>query len=214
MVLTTPAFSALQRLSAEDTSLFYRFGFGQRIESPYRCIHHAFEHHAAQHPDAIAVEHLGSTITYSELDGRANALAHRLRSMGVKPGARVCLLVQRSIPMVVGIVAILKAGAAYVPLDGGIVTDSTLAFVLKNSQASLVLALADYMHRVSDLPLINLNDVMASSDSTTAKPQDLSSPDDSAYIIYTSGRHDSISDPVACAEFIRQALLAPLRVWK
>ncbi|KAI0801910.1 nonribosomal peptide synthetase 12 [Irpex lacteus] len=185
MVLTTP--SALQCLSAEDTALFYRFGFGKRAEAPFQCIHHAFEHHAARDPNAIAVEHLGSTITYGELDSRANALARQLRSMGVLPGSRVCLLVQRSIPMVVGIVAILKAGAAYVPLDGGIVTDSTLAFVLKNSKATLVLALADYVHRVSSLPLINLNDVMATPDSITPKPQDLSSPGDSAYIIYTSG---------------------------
>ncbi|KAI0086471.1 nonribosomal peptide synthetase 12 [Irpex rosettiformis] len=187
MVLTTPAFSALQGISADDTSLFYRYGFGRRVEAPFRCIHHAFEHHAARDPDAVAVEHLGNTITYGELESRANTLAHRLRSMGVKPGSRVCLLVQRSIPMVVGIIAILKAGAAYVPLDGGIVTDSTLEFVLENSKATLVLALADYVHRVSALPIINLNDVMFSANSTPSKPQDLSSPDDSAYIIYTSG---------------------------
>lgn len=207
MVLTTP--SALQCLSAEDTALFYRFGFGKRAEAPFQCIHHAFEHHAARDPNAIAVEHLGSTITYGELDSRANALAHQLRSMGVRPGSRVCLLVQRSIPMVVGIVAILKAGAAYVPLDGGIVTDSTLAFVLKNSKATLVLALADYVHRVSSLPLINLNDVMATPDSITPKPQDLSSPGDSAYIIYTSGKHGFTLDSShiilthACARYYR-----------
>jgi non-ribosomal peptide synthetase component F len=188
MVLTSPTFPSLQGLSAEDISLFYRFGFGQREEAPFRCIHHAFEHHAARDPDAVAVEHLGDTITYGELNRRANFLACRLRSMGATPGARVCLLVQRSIHMVVGILATLKAGAAYVPLDGSIVTDSTLSFVLKNSKSTLVLTLPDYIHRVSTLPVINLADVMSSIDSPCSKPEDLSSPDDSIYIIYTSGK--------------------------
>ncbi|KAI0702917.1 putative nonribosomal peptide synthetase [Cytidiella melzeri] len=187
MALTTPTTSALHGLSLEDTSLFYRFGFGRREQPPFRCIHHAFEHHAVRDPEAIAVEHLGHTITYGELDRRANALAHHLLSMGVSSGARVCLLVQRSIAMVVGILAVLKAGAVYVPLDGGIVTDSTLNFVLENSKASLVLALPDYMHRVTVLPVVNLDDMMDSISLDYSKPQDLSSSDDSAYIIYTSG---------------------------
>ncbi|KAI0345846.1 nonribosomal peptide synthetase 12 [Trametopsis cervina] len=187
MVLTTPALSALHGLSVEDLSLFYRFGFGPRQEVPYRCVHHAFEHHAARDPHAVAVEHLGDTITYGELDRKANALAHRLRSMGVYPGTRVCLIAQRSIPMVVGILAVLKAGAAYVPLDGGIVTDSTLAFVLQNSKATLALVLSEYAHRVSTIPVINLEESMSTTEADYSKPEDLSSPDDSVYIIYTSG---------------------------
>ena len=91
--------------------------------------------------------------------------------------------------MVVGILAVLKAGGAYVPLDGGIVTDSTLAFVLRNSKSTLVLALPEYMHRVTDIPCINLKEVMDSADSHSSQLEDLSSPDDSAYIIYTSGEY-------------------------
>lgn len=187
MLVNAPAIASLHGMSTEDTSLFYKFGFGRREEVPFGCVHHAFEHHAARDPNAIAAEHLEDTITYGELDRRANALAHRLRAMGVKPGSRVCLLAQRSVPMVVGIVAILKAGAAYVPLDGGIVTDSTLSFVLKNSRATLVLTLSAYVHRVSDIPFINLEDTMDYPNADYSKPEDLSSPDDSVYIIYTSG---------------------------
>lgn len=146
---STHASDALAGLSPRDASLFARFGFGHCEVPPFRCVHHAFEHQAVQHPDAIAVDHLGQTITYAELDRMANALARRLRDMGVGPGSRVCLLVQRSIAMVIGIVSILKAGAAYVPLDGSIVTQSTLEFVIENSSASVILTLSEYIHRVS-----------------------------------------------------------------
>ncbi|GJF00264.1 nonribosomal peptide synthetase [Phanerochaete sordida] len=179
--------ASISSLSAEDASLFRRFGFGRREEPPFRCVHHAFEYHVRSNAGAVAAEHLGATITYGELDRRANALAHHLRAMGVRPGARVCLLVQRSIPMVVGIIAVLKAGGAYVPLDGGIVTDSTLAFVLENAKCTLALTLTDYVHRVADFPNINLDEVMKSQDVEYDALEDLSSPDDSCYIIYTSG---------------------------
>lgn len=171
-----------------DASLFRRFGFGPREQTPFQCVHHAFEHHAARDPSAVAVEHLTESITYGELDRRANALARRLRVMGVRPGARVCLLVQRSIQMVVGILAVLKAGGAYVPLDGDIVTDSTLAFVLANSKCALVLTLTEYASRVHDFPFINLDEEMQTEPTDCAKPEDLSSPSDSVYIIYTSGK--------------------------
>ncbi|KAJ3555227.1 hypothetical protein NM688_g2696 [Phlebia brevispora] len=187
MEVTTTHISALPGLSSQDASLFIRFGFGQRQAPPFHCVHHAFEYQVSQTPYAIAVEHLHDTITYNELNDKANSLAHQLRTMGVRPGSRVCLLVQRSIPMVIGIVAALKAGAAYVPLDGGIVTQSTLDFVLKDSQASVVLALPEFLHRVSDVPTINLHEAISSFKDVQDKPQDLSSPDDSVYIIYTSG---------------------------
>lgn len=174
-------------LSAEDASLFLRFGFGQRQTPRFCCVHHAFEHHVSKNPNAIAVEHLEDTITYQELDDRANALASHLRAMGIRPGARVCLLVQRSISMVVGIMATLKAGAAYVPLDGGIVTQSTLEFVLKDSQASVVLALPEFVHRVSGVPVINLEEALSIPHEVPDALEDLSSPEDSVYIIYTSG---------------------------
>ncbi|KAI0070625.1 nonribosomal peptide synthetase 12 [Panus rudis PR-1116 ss-1] len=180
--------SRVDGLSPEDASLFFRFGFGTKQTPPFSCVHHAFEHHASAQPFAIAVEHCGSSITYSELDRMANGLAQRLRVMGVRAGTRVCLLVQRSIAMVVGILAILKAGAAYVPLDGGIVTQSTLEHVLHDSQSILALCLREYVPRVSAVPALCLEEEIDSlSSSQYAKPEDLSSPSDSAYIIYTSG---------------------------
>ena len=180
---------ALATLAPRDASLFVTFGFGKHEVPPFRCLHHAFEHHASRQPGAVAVEHFDDSITYGELDRKANGLARRLRSMGVRPGSRVCVLVERSIPMVIGILAILKAGAAYVPLDGSIVTQSTLDFVLENSQAAVVLTLSQFTHRVAGRPVIALEDAIAALDGPQQKPEDLSSPDDCIYIIYTSGQH-------------------------
>ena len=183
--------SALSIFSPDDKRLFARFGLGDAREPHFRCVHHAFEQNARLYPDSVAVEHLGSSITYSALDRKANALAHRLRELGVYPGRRVCLLVQRSIPMVIGILAILKAGAAYVPLDGGIVTQSTLEFILEDSAAVLALVMDEFLHRVShipDLPSLSLESAIEDSDVRySTRIIDLSTPKDGVYVIYTSG---------------------------
>ena len=187
------SFSSLSGLSSEDQLLFARFGLGESQKAPFACVHHAFEHNASVQPDTIAVEHLSDTITYAELDRKANALAQLLRGSGIRPGSRVCLLVQRSIPMVIGILATLKAGGQYVPLDGGIVTQSTLDFVLEDSGASAVLCLRDFAHRVDETEtrrVIVLEDAIAcycALEADCGKPEDLSSPDDGVYVIYTSG---------------------------
>ncbi|KAF9086686.1 hypothetical protein BGX27_003140, partial [Mortierella sp. AM989] len=81
------------------------------------CIHQLFENQAAQSPDAIALDYEGQELTYHELNTRANGLAHHLISLGVKPDTLVALCVERSLEMVIGILAILKAGGAYLPLD-------------------------------------------------------------------------------------------------
>ncbi len=184
---------SLHALSLEDQQRFDRFSYGVRQPIPFSCVHHAFEHHAAIQPNAVAVEHLNGTITYAELDRQANILANHLRVSGVRPGVRVCLLVQRSILMVVGIVAVLKAGGAYVPLDGAIVTQSTLDHVLQDSEAKLVLTMNEYVHRVTGSAAFCLEDI-ASLPQIVSKPEDLSTPTDSIYIIYTSGMSTCI-DP-------------------
>lgn len=125
IALTSPmdaSSPALSHLSPRDRELFVKYGRGKPIASPLPCVHHAFAHNAALHPDNVAVEHLGEAITYYQLDRRADALACTLRAAGVVRGTRVCLLVQRSIAMIVGIMAVLKAGGAYVPLDGSLIS--------------------------------------------------------------------------------------------
>src|SRR3984957_8190817 len=148
---------ALANLSADDQSLFTIFGLGDKQQSPFECVHHAFRSHVLNRPNAIAVEQLGKTITYAELDRHSDCLASTLRARGVGPNSRVCLLVERSILMVVGIMAVLKAGGVYIPLDGGIVTDSTLEHILKDAQPVLALVLEKFAHRVTDIPKLSLD---------------------------------------------------------
>lgn len=183
----------LHPLSPEDRVLFSRYGVGERLQPPFPCIHHAFEFQVRHHPDSIAVEDFQQKITYAKLDRQANCLATRLRMEGrVFPSARVCLLAERSIPMVVGILAILKAGAAYIPLDGNIVTDNTLRHALNDSAPLLVLAQRKFVNRVNEIPTMCLEDSICRGPTEThcVKPVDLSGTNDSAYIIYTSGKPD------------------------
>ena len=108
--------------------------------------------------------------------------------MGVARGARVCILAQRSIQLVVAILATLKAGASYVPLDGSIVTQSTLEHVLHDSGAALVLAHEEFRGRVNGVPVVSIGSSVVRDESVACvKPKDVSQGSDSVYIIYTSG---------------------------
>ncbi|HEX2077233.1 MAG TPA: condensation domain-containing protein, partial [Longimicrobium sp.] len=96
------------------------------------CIHELFEVQAERTPDAVAVRFEEESLTYRELNARANRLAHHLRRRGVGPEVRVGICLERSLEMVVGILAVLKAGGAYVPLDPGYPAER-LAFILADS---------------------------------------------------------------------------------
>ena len=103
-----------------------------------RCIHELFEAQVAKTPDAIAVVHDDAQLSYGELNAQANRLAHYLRELGVKPDERVALCVERSLEMVVGLLAVLKAGGAYVPLDPSYPVER-LAYMLADSAPVAVL---------------------------------------------------------------------------
>ena len=100
------------------------------------CVHVRFERQAAATPDATALVFEDHTLTYRELDDRANRLAHHLQARGVGPEALVGLCVERSLEMVIGILAILKAGGAYLPLDPSLPRDR-LAFIVEDSAAQV-----------------------------------------------------------------------------
>ncbi|KIJ64880.1 hypothetical protein HYDPIDRAFT_153739 [Hydnomerulius pinastri MD-312] len=178
----------VMQLSLADRVRFVLYGVGAHYHARLECVHHAFAEHAANRPDAVAVEHGEEKITFRDLDRLSNTLAHDLRVRGVYPGQRVCLLVQRSIAMVVAILGVLKAGASYVPLDGGIATDQTIKFVLEDSGANLVLCLSSFSHRVpSHVESISLEGFMQRSGSHALPPIDHSFSDHEVYVIFTSG---------------------------
>jgi non-ribosomal peptide synthetase component F len=127
------------------------FGQGPQIPIPYSTIHAAFEHIVDTHPDAIAAIHAGDSLTYLQLDLAANRLAHYLIASGLRPRQRVCLVVQRSLEMLIGLLGILKAGCQYVSIDGGVVTDTALRHVVKDTGARFILCLPRYWDRVKSL---------------------------------------------------------------
>ncbi|KAJ4482061.1 nonribosomal peptide synthetase 12 [Lentinula aciculospora] len=182
---------ALQSLPVSDRVSFLEFGFGDIVNPPFQCVHHAFASYVALNSDDIAVEDFTNKITYADLDKRSTCLSVRLRSLGVGRRSRVCLLVERSISMVVAILAILKAGAAYVPLDGNVASDSTLQHVLQDSKAAAILTFRSFANRVKacTIPTIYLDEFACECLDTAPcqKALDDSVAEDSVYVIYTSG---------------------------
>lgn len=187
------SYAALADLSPQDRAKFYSYGLGPSRHVEIPIVHHAFETHARTQPHAIAVEHNLSeqSLTYAELDVQANRLARRLRHEGIAPGKRVCILAKRSTYLIVAILAVLKSGGQYVPLDAVTITDTTLDYVLGDASPSAVLVMDEYAYRVRpDIPTLIIEDViledeLANADST--KPEDLTTPSDGCYVIYTSG---------------------------
>ena len=155
-----------------------------------RCIHELFEAQAARTPDAVAVRFEEESLTYAELNARANRLAHHLRGRGVGPEVRVGVLMERSLEMVVSLLAVLKAGGAYVPLDPGLPAER-LAYMLDDSAVPLVLVQAALRGAVPAREGVEVLAVDALAERLAAEPAENpaagAGPDSLAYVIYTSG---------------------------
>src|SRR5215470_3527004 len=102
---------------SERYRLLFEWNYTHAVFPRDRCLHHLFEEQVERTPEAVAVAHAGTTLTYRELNQRANQLAHYLRRLGVGPDTLVGLGLERGLEMAVALLGILKAGGAYVPLD-------------------------------------------------------------------------------------------------
>ncbi|MFC5770766.1 amino acid adenylation domain-containing protein [Thauera sinica] len=160
-----------------------------------RCLHELIEAQADRTPQAVAVRQDGASLTYAELNARANRLAHHLRTLGVGPDARVAVCLGRSVELVVALVAVLKAGGAYVPLDPGY-PGERLAYMLGDSAPAVVLADAVGREALDGAGLAGriVIDPGADAAAWAAAPADNLSPQEIgldarhlAYVIYTSG---------------------------
>ena len=158
-------------------------------ERPDVSVTELFEHLVARTPDGTALQLGDATLSYRELNQRANRLAHRLRRLGVDSDARVALCLERSFELLVGILGTLKAGAAYVPLDPEY-PRQRLSLMLEDASPFVVLTTENVQDRV---PPHDAHTVLL--DETTWAPGEeaednlprVAGPEDAAYVIYTSG---------------------------
>ncbi|POP77819.1 syringopeptin non-ribosomal peptide synthetase SypA [Pseudomonas syringae pv. syringae] len=170
-----------------DTLQMQAWNAGQPPFANDLTIHQQFEARAAEQPDAVALMFEEQTLSYGELNARANQVAHRLLALGVRPDDRVALCVERGPAMIIGLLGILKAGAGYVPLDPAYPLER-LAYTLGDSAPVALLSQQSVQPvlPVSDVPLIYLDDVDL-QDERACNPQVSVRPSDLAYVIYTSG---------------------------
>ncbi|MEG5000682.1 non-ribosomal peptide synthetase family protein [Microcoleus sp. B4-D4] len=150
-----------------------------------KCVHQLFEEQAERSPNRIAAVCENQQITYSELNARANQIAHYLQQLGVKPEVIVGLCVDRSLEAIAGILGILKAGGAYLPLDPAMPKER-LALMLQNARTPVLLT---QQHLLKNLPETQAQIVCLDAEipSVSPSPSPPLSPENLAYVIYTSG---------------------------
>ncbi len=153
-----------------------------------KCVHELFEQQVTRTPDARAVIWKNGSITYAELNQRADKLARRLQRLGVAPDVPVGICIERSIEMVVAVLAILKAGGAYVPLDAAN-PRARLKLMLENARISLLLTQAslraEFDSLSADLKIACVDDAETGPSNGAHNP--LPQPENLAYVIHTSG---------------------------
>lgn len=139
-------------------------------------------------PDGEAVVRDGESLTYQELEERANRLAHCLRSRGIAAGSRVGIFLGRSTDMIVALLGVLKSGAAYVPIDPSYPPDR-IAYALRDSEAELVITEAALCDRLPDTHELLVVDREREAVATfpATDPGPVKEADDEIYVIYTSG---------------------------
>jgi len=162
-------------LTESERRLIFEFNQTESAVRANLCAHQLFEEQARRAPYATALARAGRTWTYAELNARANRLAHHLRAVGLGPGSLVGLRLERSPELVEALLGILKAGAAYVPLDPGSPA-GRLSWMVEDAGLSLLLTggwLADHGEAISS--------------QSADDPPSAAGPADLAYVLYTSG---------------------------
>ena len=162
-------------------------GAGPRVDPQRWCVPNAVAAKATKWPDAVALTDGSRVLTYDELDSQANRVAHYLRSLGVGPDVFVGVCLPRSAEMVVAALGVLKAGAAYLPMDPTYPFDR-LTFMLQDAQTPVLIANPCVAERLSATGCMRVD---VSAEEIKAQPDYVPRveimPEDLAYVIYTSG---------------------------
>ncbi|HEV8551666.1 MAG TPA: amino acid adenylation domain-containing protein, partial [Polyangiaceae bacterium] len=182
------AVSDLSVLSpAESRKVLLEWNQTEHAFAEQALLHEPFEARASATPAAVALECRGETLTYGELEARANRLSHVLKARGARPGTRVGICLRRGFALVVAMLAVAKSGAAYVPLEPRY-PDERLAFMLADVEPVLLVTERDLAPRFA-VPLVVVDGAHAAvlRESSPERPPRSAEPGDTAYVIYTSG---------------------------
>ncbi|HEY2940845.1 MAG TPA: amino acid adenylation domain-containing protein, partial [Vicinamibacteria bacterium] len=175
--------------SPERTRMIGEWNDTARDVPPEACLHGLIEAQVARSPDRIAVSFEGESLSYRALDKRANQLAHRLRKLGIGPEVLVGIYLERSLDMVVALLATLKAGGAYLPLDPAYPQDR-LAFMAADAGIHVLMTQASLLDMLprggAEVLCLDSERESLARESETALPE-LVSGDNLAYVLYTSG---------------------------
>ncbi len=196
MILEEIVISPERRLSElllltadEQKRLLLEWNCTQRAYPRDQCLHHLIEAQVERTPDGVAVVFVNQRLTYGELNSRANRIAHRLLALGVGPESLIGLCMERSLDMVIGLLGILKAGAAYVPIDPTYPRER-IEFILRDSRSVVLITTQSLLESMPkhgahviclDHDKENLARCRPDNPAVPLCPQNL------AYLIYTSG---------------------------
>ncbi|MFO1456193.1 MAG: amino acid adenylation domain-containing protein [Steroidobacteraceae bacterium] len=174
---------------AESRELLLERNVTRRDYPQQMTVHSLFEARAKSTPHAVALVYEANCLSYADLNVRANRLAHHLRSIGVRSGSLVGIWMERSVEMVVSVLGVLKAGAAYVPLDPAFPQDR-VDFMMRDARVAAVLtqqALAATLGEGAPRAVCVDADADSIARESEVNPAQTSGPQDLAYVIYTSG---------------------------
>lgn len=174
---------------SERTRLVQEWNSTEAKWPSHACVHQLFEQQVERTPDAIALKFGSESLSYRELNYRANGLAHHLRAQGVGPDSIVGICVQRSFEMVVAVLGVLKAGAAYLPLDPAY-PHERLQFMLQDSHAAVLVTQENLLSVFPDIAtpaLLIDKDWSNGTRLNQENPDNLTTPENLSYLIYTSG---------------------------
>jgi amino acid adenylation domain-containing protein len=177
--------AGIELCTADDARIIAASNATDRPLEPDATIAGLFARRAAADPDAPALLTDQATVSFGELDARSTALAHTLRERGIGRDTPVGILADRSVELLVAVLAVLKAGGAYLPLDPAYPA-ARIDYLLSDSGAPLVLARPEYRTLAGRLPVLDL-DEPANYPSGKGEIADPPTPSDLAYVIYTSG---------------------------
>lgn len=172
----------------EQQKLFVEWNATSMDYPRHLCIHQLFENQVLKNPEKTALVFENSDLTYQDLNKQANRLAHHIRKSGIQPGSAIGLFLPRSLDMVVSMLAVLKAGCAYVPLDPDYPA-LRLSYMVENSAMPVIITQQSLQKNLpeSNAAIICLDSQSGQIDGQDSNPDCLTSPDSLAYIIYTSG---------------------------